>query len=123
MENYCIKVMAEYACYPLWHADGPDCGAVYDIPLGITKELKDRIDNWQIKYDSTLNQDYPPESSFKSQKEEIEFEKEGLFIWKELKKQLGPKYKITYYSEEKQTIFEDESDYDFEELEKHYLSC
>jgi hypothetical protein len=102
-----VKLMADYHCGPLWIYDDGDLLA-NDIPVGLslTDDLKVALHNWAAAYDRTLNQDYPPDSAFASPAEEEAFEAEGRRLWKELQAQLGPGYKVVYYSDREARLLE-----------------
>lgn len=91
-----IKLMADYECFPLWDAS-PEGGGRNINPdeLPISSSLKDRLNLWALKYDNTLNRDYPPDSGFKSDEEENQFNIEGRSIFEKLKEELGGSYTVT----------------------------
>lgn len=64
-----------------------------DLP--ISKELRDRILNWAVVYDGTLDSDYPPNSGFKSSELEGDFKREGERLVKMLRDELGPDFSVT----------------------------
>lgn len=93
-----IKLMAEYGGTVLWGVAPVDIGVIDPDRLPLTTELKVALRAWADTYDKTLNEEYPPDSGFASSAEEELFETEGKRLWKELQTQLGPAYKIVYYS-------------------------
>lgn len=99
MEIY-LKIMPEYGCDPLWESND---GIVYEY-LDIhdsyfDNKLKQSILEWSSIYQSTLNQDYPPDSAFITIEDELIFELEGLRIWDAIVQNYSDKYfKIIYYS-------------------------
>lgn len=91
--------MADFKCFPIWEVfDNNGVDEVDPKGLPITEDLKLALHNWMLCYDQTLNEDYPPDSGFASPAEEAEFGAEGKRLWKELKEQLGPEYRVTYFS-------------------------
>jgi hypothetical protein len=58
-----------------------------------------------------LNQDYPPDSGFPSQKDAIEFEHAGISIWKQLLKEAGNLYEIVFFSVLENRIYTDIQQY------------
>jgi hypothetical protein len=101
-----IKLMAEYGGTILWSADPSSVGPVELGTLPLTDDLKAAIRNWAAAYDRTLNQDYPPDSGFTTPEEAAAFEAEGRHLWKELQAQLGPEYKVAYYSDREARLLE-----------------
>lgn len=94
-----MKLMADYGCHPLWEyldgdlVDNPDPD---DLPL--RDGLKAALHDWAASYDRTLNQEYPPDSSFANPEEEEAFDTEGRRLWDELRAALGPEYRVSYFS-------------------------
>ncbi len=86
-----IKLMPDYGCFPLWeYAAGDLIDNADPERLPLTGDLKAALGRWASAYDATLNQEYPPDSSFPSPADEDAFEAEGLRLWKELQTQFGP---------------------------------
>ena len=98
--------MAEYECFPIWEAFDDGTKNVDPDHLPVGSELKVSLRNWAATYDRTLNQDYPPDSGFATPEEEETFEIEGRRLWKELTDNLGPEYKVAYYSAQKLRLLE-----------------
>ncbi|KGF34367.1 hypothetical protein [Hoylesella buccalis] len=95
--NKYLKIMPEYGCSPLWVSDNNGTFKNLDIrKIGLS--LVNRIDVWNQLYQSTLNQEYPPESGFVNTIEMYNFEKEGIRIWKDLLNIYFNIAKITYWS-------------------------
>lgn len=97
-----LKLMADYNCDPLWDLDVIDNLSPDLLPL--SRNLVNRLQNWQALFDRTLNQDYPPDSSFVSVEAEIAFEREGLAIAKQLQAELGDEYEIYYQDRKVKTL-------------------
>lgn len=72
-----IKLSTDYHCWPLWGVSPNELGNINPNDLPISEELKNKLNEWADIYDSTLNQEYPPNSGFDSK------EQEQLFLWKE----------------------------------------
>ena len=103
--------MPEYFCSPIWIAkDGVSFENINidDINL-ITDNLKEIILKWDMTYQNTFNQEYPPDSMFKNSEEELEFERKGIQILKQLHYEIEKIYKISYFSVKKNKLisFED----------------
>ena len=61
--NKYLKIMPEYGCSPLWVSDNNRTFKNLDFRK-VGSSLVNRIDVWNQLYQSTLNQEYPPESGF-----------------------------------------------------------
>jgi hypothetical protein len=92
-----IKLWADYGSYPLWGVDEIDNIAPEELPL--SQETIQRLNAWQDTYDRTLNQDYPPLSDFPNQQAEIDFNQEGISLWKQLLLELASDYEVFYQNE------------------------
>lgn len=91
-----IKLMTDYGCFPLWGVG--EIGNINPEHLPLTLDLKRALGVWASAYDKTLNQEYPPDSGFASPAEEEVFEVEGRRLWRTLQEQLGPAFKVVYFS-------------------------
>lgn len=95
-----IRLSLEYMCSSVWlvHPDG----GLDDIgPEGIpiSSSLKHDITKWNNIYQSTLDQEYPPDSGFSSElADELlwkSIHEEGKSLFKRLKKELSEEYNVT----------------------------
>ena len=116
-----VKLMPDYGCYPLWYYDDTNC-FIDNLPLdsdilNISDSLIERLYKWSIDYDNTLNQDYPPDSGFNTEKDLKYFLIEGLSLWNELISEL-PDFKIIYFSVENYELYEDINNYESKLLAK-----
>jgi hypothetical protein len=96
-----LKLMADYGGTVLWRLDGDQSGPIeLDAmnALPIPAELQHTLQEWAGKYDATLNQDYPPDSGFASDEDELAFEIEGKRLWESLKLALGADWEVFYFS-------------------------
>ena len=91
----CIKLMADYQCYPIWNTSPGEYGDMSPRDLPISKELQDRILNWAAVYDGTLDPEYPPNSGFMSAELEGDFKQEGERLVAMLRDELGPDFSVT----------------------------
>ncbi|MEB0137164.1 hypothetical protein QN362_17670 [Actimicrobium sp. CCC2.4] len=96
MENEKIELMADYGCFPLWSVGSDEVGDINPNDLPLSPELKQLLANWTRTFDQTLNQNYPPDSGFKSEMEEIEFSQQALELAKQLRKELGAEYEVIF---------------------------
>jgi hypothetical protein len=103
--NKVLKLMPDYHCFPIWKAEG-DFGNVDPDELPVADGLKAAFRDWAATYDRTLNQEYPPDSAFASAAEREAFETEGRRLWRALQEQLGPDYKVMYFSVQDNRLYE-----------------
>ena len=89
--------MPEYGCSLLWVSDNNRTFKNLDFRK-VGSSLVNRIDVWNQLYQSTLNQEYPPESGFVNTIDIYNFEKEGIKIWKDLLNIYFNIAKIAYWS-------------------------
>lgn len=92
-----IKLMTDYGCFPLWDASGVTCGNIDPGYLPISSVLRNRLFQWSIAYDQTLNEEDPLNSGFVDDFEKKKFLEEGEAIYEELKKELGSDYLVFYF--------------------------
>lgn len=88
-----IKLMADYGSFPLWKASG-EVGNIDPSDLPLSQELRQLLANWARAFDQTLNDDYPPDSGFKSEADEVEFKQQAARLAEQLRKELGPEFEV-----------------------------
>lgn len=91
-----LKLMPDYDCYPLWVRDDAGLENIDPNSLNISTSLKESLEIWKKKYDSTFVRKNPIESGFKSMDDEKKYYEEGKKIYYELLKELGHAYKVYY---------------------------
>lgn len=67
---------------------------VDDLPL--SQELKSKIIEWDGKYQSTFNSDYPPDSGFTSSEAKLQHASEGEQLAKSIQQELEGSYTVEY---------------------------
>lgn len=87
--------MADYDCFPLWEASDR-IGNINPNDLPLSHELKQQLIKWAKVFDQTLNQDYPPDSGFKSPDDEQEFKQSAIRLAAQLREELGPDFEILF---------------------------
>lgn len=94
-----LKLSPEYECSPLWVSLDEDLYENVRIDTSPFDEaLKRRITNWSKIFENTLNQDYPPDSGFRTVKEEEDFEQAGFNIWNDIKQHYLTLYDMVFYN-------------------------
>ena len=88
-----IRIFASYYCWPNWESDGEQYN-VDPETLPISKELKERLMEWERIYDETLDENYPPDSRFPTVEDGENWEEEGHAIVRQLQEELGTEFKV-----------------------------
>ncbi|MBV8529209.1 MAG: hypothetical protein JOZ75_12915 [Candidatus Dormibacteraeota bacterium] len=102
-----LKLMADYAVWPLWDADGN----VDPATLPISTELQARLDAWAEIFDGTVNRDDPRTALWSSAEAAKEWNEQGVELWHELQHELGTAYVVCYFSEaDRDVLFPREED-------------
>ncbi len=96
-----LRLMPDYECFPLWHADGLEFGDVDPSSLPISDVLRDELMGWAADYDLTLNRDDPARSGFKDDREEAEFIERGRSLAGRLRQELPQDWSVAYFYDEK----------------------
>lgn len=91
----CIKLMADYQCYPLWNMPPGEYRDMAPEELPISPSLVSRLYAWARMFDATLNMEDPRESGFHSDGAQAEFKREGYRLAEQLKTELGPEFIVT----------------------------
>ncbi|MBD3342065.1 MAG: hypothetical protein GF353_23395 [Candidatus Lokiarchaeota archaeon] len=104
--------MADYFCWPLWYYKGTDkIGNIDPKKLNLKEKTIKLLEKWAEKFDSFIDIE-EPNRDLEISKEELEsFEKQGLMIWKRLKKELKEEYEVAFFSNKFGKIFENIENY------------
>jgi flagellar capping protein FliD len=108
-----LKLSPEYECSPLWVSqDGTFYENLEVNASPFDEALKKKISKWANFFQGTLNQNYPPDSGFKSEKEEREFEQIGVSIWQEITRYYSSSFdNLSFYSYTLAKLYSDELEY------------
>ncbi|MET9510397.1 hypothetical protein ABZX62_18380 [Streptomyces flavidovirens] len=93
-----VRLAADYDCHPVWvrGSDGVrDNVAPGELP--VDRRLAEDLERWGDTYDATLNRDDPVASGFPSPQDEAAFAERGAHLARELARQLGAAWRVTYY--------------------------
>ncbi|WP_138909788.1 hypothetical protein [Streptomyces chryseus] len=93
-----VRLAADYDCHPVWvrGSDGiSDNVAPGDLP--VDQGLAEDLERWGDAYDATLNRDDPVTSGFPTPQDEAAFAERGATLARELARQLGAAWRVTYY--------------------------
>jgi hypothetical protein len=95
-----LKYSFEYFCSPIWVKNNQKIDSIFEninvdlIP--ISDKLKKEINELNIIYQSTYNDDYPPEPKSLQKNEDLFFSKRIIESAKYLSKELSLNYKILF---------------------------
>jgi hypothetical protein len=93
-----IILMADYQCFPLWEIDQGVKRNIDPASLPLSQDLIVALRQWQLDFDQTLNQEYPPESGFSNQANEEAFDSQGIHLCTEMQRQLGDTFSVLFHS-------------------------
>ncbi|MGX1880969.1 hypothetical protein [Streptomyces sp. NPDC055287] len=93
-----VRLAADYDCHPVWvrGSDGVS-NNVAPGELPVDPGLAGELERWGDAYDATLNRDDPVASGFPSARDEAAFAERGAQLARELARQLGTAWRVTYY--------------------------
>lgn len=91
-----IFLMPEYGCNPLWIDENGVRKNVETDSFALSSESKERIKSWDSQFQSTLDQEYPPDSGFDNKAEEVAFNNLGEQICEMIQRELGSLTVVKY---------------------------
>lgn len=99
-----LLFMPDYEADPLW--DAATEGMVSLDKLPVTDGTKQRVRAWAVRWDELATQDmyadygHTPELADKAVPAEVwsEHEREGLAVWRDLKRELGDEWRVGWVS-------------------------
>ena len=93
-----LPILADYGCFPLWREEGEFFDNIdpKSETLNLSTSLAEDLDRWSLRFDATLNQEYPPGSGFESDAEEERFVQEGRNLAERVAAELGGEWAVTY---------------------------
>lgn len=100
-----IRLMADYAAYPLWREEPGLVGDIDSSTLPLSAETIARLMEWAARYDATLNKDDSAASGFPTDEEQQAFEDAGLELWRRVREELGAAYDVWHFSDRYQRLF------------------
>jgi len=106
-----IKLMWDYNCSPLWHHREEDVGDIDPNTLPLSTATKDRLEAWAAFPDAKLDRNYPPDTVW-TDEESAAHEAEGRALWRLLRTELGPNFRVAYRSAKEGRMLEPEQDTD-----------
>ena len=90
-----LSIRTEYGAWPIWDVDY--FGYIDPAQLPLAEDTVKRLLTWQMTLDTTLDEEYPPNSGFSSEDERIAWRQEGIVLWQQVQKELEPEYEVYYY--------------------------
>ncbi|CAA6806180.1 MAG: Unknown protein [uncultured Campylobacterales bacterium] len=100
-----IEFGVEFMAPPFFNPSSEEVGHLDFDEIPITEKLKQEIKEWDEVYQNTYNDEYPPDSCFKSKKQKQWFYKRGRELFEKLKQEL-PNVKVYYYDMEYGNVVE-----------------
>jgi hypothetical protein len=97
-----VRVLADYDSWALWVStpSGTENIDPAEPRLGLSRALVRKLNQWSSEYTSTLNRDDPLNSGFLSEAAEQEFVVRGRRLAEEVRAQVSPDWRVTYYDSE-----------------------
>lgn len=94
-----LRVLADYDCWALWPSTkrGTENVDPADPRLGLSPALARDLNRWADEYTATLDRADPMASGFPSEAAEQDFVAQGRHLAEELRAQVGPEWRVTYY--------------------------
>lgn len=88
-----IKLMPEYGAGSLWMSLDGGIFDVYDVDeitdiVPLSEELRKALVAWDERFQTTLNDEYPPDSKFPTSEDEAKFVAEGWELTRRLKNEV-----------------------------------
>lgn len=91
-----LELSAEFRVDPVFRSDPDEMGPVELSELRIPDSLAHRIRDWDDRFQSSFNPEYPPDSGFKSLDERESHNRDGKRLAEELQSALGNGYSVTF---------------------------
>ena len=91
-----IRLWAAFMTPPIFNRGQDDYGPVELDGLSLSNHLKSAVQAWDAAYQATFNEDYPPDSCFKTPEEAQKHAQEGHELAVRLQQELGDGYKVEY---------------------------
>ena len=90
------RMSREYLASPIFLSDVDCMGHVDIADMAISRGLARDISSWDHEYQSTFNDEYPPDSGFDSLGESNRHSNEGRCLAERLQQELGSEYVVEY---------------------------
>ena len=102
-----IKLMADCSQFPLWRGGGSfdNVGEIDPATLPISVELQTQLRAWHTRYYAQYNLKDFDQSRFFTDEEVAVFDRQGLVLWQQLRRELAPDYEVWYFSESARRVF------------------
>lgn len=90
-----LKLMADYQCHPIWDMSPGMYGDIDPNTLPISADLRQKLADWALVFDETLDTEDPVNSGFKSDEMKAEFKEQGIKLAKQLQQELGSEFVVS----------------------------
>lgn len=91
-----LRLAKEYLAGPVFCPDSEKMGHIDVEDLPVSEQLKRAIQAWDSQYQSTFDDEYPPDSGFISPELEAAHERQGAELAERLQEELGDGYSVEY---------------------------
>jgi hypothetical protein len=91
-----LRLGAVYGASPVFCSNNEDMGYVELADLPISKLLNSKIDDWNMDFQRTYIDDYPPDSGFKTEEELESHNQSGMELSRHLQNELGSNYHVEF---------------------------
>lgn len=99
MEAFEMKIFrlgAVYGAPPIFNPDVDNMGYVELSDLHISSQLFTQIEEWNVEFQNTFSEDYPPDSGFKSEDDRNRHNERGTELAILLQQELGSSVRIDF---------------------------
>jgi hypothetical protein len=93
-----LKLMPDYQCFPLWREDPTQPDNIDPSTLPLSAETLSALERWAQAFDARLDLDDPAQGRDIPPAEIDAFEREGVRLWRQLRKELASEYEVSYKS-------------------------
>ncbi len=91
-----IKFGVEYGAPPFFNTDVDKMGHIDFDEMGLSNDLLSRIREWDNDFQNTFDENYPPDSGFKSENDVFLHNLEGKEISVLMQKELGKDFLVEF---------------------------
>jgi hypothetical protein len=92
-----LRIMPEFFCSPIWISDNLDVEKNIEIEeLNISRQLKEKLFEYDNLFQSIYNDNYPPDSRFLTVEDKAEFLKLQSEISEDLLNEIGSTYHVVF---------------------------
>lgn len=91
------RLSAEYCVPPIFNTDVDEMGPIAIAELNLSASLRDELEKWDLEFQQTFSDDYPPDSGFQSEDDQHRHNQRGAELAVLLQKELGPDVTVEFF--------------------------